>query len=115
MLEVTVKVWYRLTWVVPDKGPLNGCVWVNKMSYLYLTVLQAADVQGASGLDYCKSLLPAAVMGPSTSTIDDDVLQEMFSTASCFLGCLPPAPPLKQPGCDWYAGAGGDVLLAQCC
>jgi len=86
------------------------------MSYLYLPVLQAADVQGASGLDYCKSLLPAAVMGPSTSTIDDDVLQEMFSTASCFLGCLPPAPPpLKQPGCDWYAGAGGDLLLAQCC
>jgi len=19
--------WYRLTWVVPEKGPLNGCVW----------------------------------------------------------------------------------------
>jgi len=86
-------------------------VWVDKIS-IYLPVLQAAAMQGASGLDYCKSLLPATVMGPRTSTIDDDVLQEMFSTASCFLGCLPPSPPLKQPGCDWYAG--GDLLLAQC-
>jgi len=21
-----LSVWYRLTWVVPEKGPLNGCV-----------------------------------------------------------------------------------------
>ena len=24
---------YRLTWVVPDKGPLNGCVWCSKCSH----------------------------------------------------------------------------------
>ena len=24
--ELVLTFWYRLTWVVPDKGPLNGCV-----------------------------------------------------------------------------------------
>ena len=25
--RLVLPFWYRLTWVVPDKGPLNGCVW----------------------------------------------------------------------------------------
>jgi len=25
--------WYRLTWIVPDKGPLNRCVCVSVGSY----------------------------------------------------------------------------------
>jgi len=24
--RLVLPFWYRLTWVVPDKGPLNGCV-----------------------------------------------------------------------------------------
>jgi len=24
--RLVLPLWYRLTWVVPDKGPLNGCV-----------------------------------------------------------------------------------------
>jgi len=27
--RLVLPVWYRLTWVVPDKGPLNGCVYVS--------------------------------------------------------------------------------------
>jgi len=23
--SLVLPLWYRLTWVVPDKGPLNGC------------------------------------------------------------------------------------------
>jgi len=26
--RLVLPFWYRLTWVVPEKGPLNGCVWV---------------------------------------------------------------------------------------
>jgi len=25
-IQIGFAFWYRLTWVVPDKGPLNGCV-----------------------------------------------------------------------------------------
>jgi len=25
--RLVLPFWYRLTWVVPDKEPLNGCVW----------------------------------------------------------------------------------------
>jgi len=25
-IQISLPFWYRLTWVVPEKGPLNGCV-----------------------------------------------------------------------------------------
>jgi len=25
-IQIDFTFWYRLTWVVPEKGPLNGCV-----------------------------------------------------------------------------------------
>jgi len=25
-IQIGLPVWYWLTWVVPEKGPLNGCV-----------------------------------------------------------------------------------------
>jgi len=25
-IQIGLLFWYRLTWVVPEKGPLNGCV-----------------------------------------------------------------------------------------
>jgi len=25
-IQIGLPFWYRLTWVVPEKGPLNGCV-----------------------------------------------------------------------------------------
>jgi len=27
-IQIDLPFWYRLTWVVPEKGPLNGCVCV---------------------------------------------------------------------------------------
>jgi len=27
-IQIGLPFWYRLTWVVPDKGPLKGCVCV---------------------------------------------------------------------------------------
>ena len=34
--RMVLPFWYRLTWVVPDKGPLNGCVCVCVSSALVL-------------------------------------------------------------------------------
>ena len=31
--RLVLPFWYRLTWVVPDKGPLNGCVCVCVCDY----------------------------------------------------------------------------------
>ena len=30
--RLVLPFWYRLTWVVPDKGLLNGCVCIGKQS-----------------------------------------------------------------------------------
>jgi len=27
-IQIGLPFWYRLTWVVPEKGPLNGCMYV---------------------------------------------------------------------------------------
>ena len=38
--RLVLPFWYRLTWVVPDKGPLNVCVWlsvsavINRMQHI---------------------------------------------------------------------------------
>jgi len=32
--KLSGRVWYRLTWVVPDKGPLNVCVCVLRCRYV---------------------------------------------------------------------------------
>jgi len=33
-IQMVLPFWYRLTWVVPDKGPLNGCVCIASASLL---------------------------------------------------------------------------------
>ena len=46
--RLVLPFWYRLTPVVLDNGPLNGCVWgVNKIS-IYLSI----DISTCSGLMY---------------------------------------------------------------
>ena len=42
MARLVLPVWYWLTWVVPDKGPLNGCV------YVCVVVVVAAAAAAAS-------------------------------------------------------------------
>ena len=41
--RLVLPFWYRLTWVVPDKGPLNGCVYyliVTHNHVLYTAILE---------------------------------------------------------------------------
>ena len=33
--RLVLPFWYRLTWVVPEKGPLNGCVCVERVCAVY--------------------------------------------------------------------------------
>jgi len=37
-IQIGLPFWYRLTWVVPDKGPLNGCVCVCVCVYVTYSV-----------------------------------------------------------------------------
>ena len=37
-MTLVLPFWYQLTRVVPDKGPLNACVWV-KLSEMFVTVM----------------------------------------------------------------------------
>jgi len=39
MLYLVLPFWYRITWVVPEKGPLNGCVCVCVLSYLLVVTI----------------------------------------------------------------------------
>ena len=32
-IQIGLPFWYRVTWVVPEKGPLNGCVCVSLLSH----------------------------------------------------------------------------------
>jgi len=53
--RLVLPFWYRLTRVVPDKGPLNGCVVVSRsielrniLAYMYVGVIRSA---GSSSMD----------------------------------------------------------------
>jgi len=35
---------YWLTWLVPDKGPLDGCVYIDKYSYLFTLASEVSSV-----------------------------------------------------------------------
>jgi len=44
-IQIGLPFWYRLTRVVPDKGPLNGCVYKCTMNLqLYMQVLFLTDM-----------------------------------------------------------------------
>jgi len=53
ILSVVLPFWYRLTQVVPDKGPLNGCVCVLPLTCVYpfstLLTLTLSMLLGCSG------------------------------------------------------------------
>jgi len=34
-IQIGLPFWYRLTWVVPEKGPLDGCMCVCVYAYVY--------------------------------------------------------------------------------
>ena len=41
--RLVLPFWYRLTWIVPDKGPLNGCVCYFIMRWLGSQVVSVLD------------------------------------------------------------------------
>ena len=43
--RLVLPLWYRLTWVVPDKGPLNGCVCGSFINHGGLALVEHAGVQ----------------------------------------------------------------------
>ena len=54
-IQMVLPFWYWLTWVVPDKGPLNGCMYVDLFSCIAaslfgkLTYFQAVSMHWISG------------------------------------------------------------------
>ena len=47
-IQVTFTLWYRLTWVVPEKRPLNGCVCVCVV--VLIICLQSFDAVGSPAI-----------------------------------------------------------------
>ena len=41
--RLVLTFWYRLTWVVPDKGPLNGCVCVCVVVVVVVLTIRCGD------------------------------------------------------------------------
>ena len=58
--------WYRLTWVVPEKGPLNGCVCVCVCGWYgrYCSVRPAPEMAAIMALS------AAAVAHPTAQLMD---------------------------------------------
>jgi len=42
-IQIGLPFWYQLTWIVPVKGPLNGCVWCTGKIYLSDTIYTYID------------------------------------------------------------------------
>jgi len=49
-IQTGLPLWYRLTWVVPDKGPLNGCVCVCVCFCLHAVLPGGDQRSGASAV-----------------------------------------------------------------
>ena len=63
-IQMVLPFWYRLTWVVPDKGPLNGCMYLisNVPSYFnhdfsIHCLLQGRQRKPAFQSLWCRALL----------------------------------------------------------
>ena len=53
--RLVLPFWYRLTWVVPDEGPLNGCVcvlWILPVASICVIVCKG-PFQSRYGLYHC--------------------------------------------------------------
>ena len=61
--RLVLPFWYRLTWVVPDKGPLNGCVCVA----LLLTKVQSKSLEAVQKLFHITHNLTHGI--PYSSTL----------------------------------------------
>ena len=60
--RLVLPFWYRLTRLVPDKGPLNGCVCVCLFYFVlnFYTVLSITDLSDSWSLHICLTFLFSA-------------------------------------------------------
>jgi len=78
-IQIGLPFWYRLTWVVPEKGPLNGCVCVCACVYYSLFSLTSRKSAGCQQWTFGE---PLPVPVPS-------VLWASRSRGTCRKLCLP--------------------------
>jgi len=43
-IQIVLPFWYRLNWVVPDKGPLNGCMYVSVTVFTFNEFIRTASI-----------------------------------------------------------------------
>ena len=51
--RLVLPFWYRLTWVVPEKGPLNGCVFVHFPTIVVTTASKYVSFQDTQCQSQC--------------------------------------------------------------
>ena len=74
--RLVLPFWYRLTWVVPDKGPLNGCVCV----CVAAAARTAPRTDGRQRqMDMAPIRLPHGIPGPRNNT---DCIIELYKTSN---------------------------------
>ena len=67
--RLVLPFWYRPTQVVPVKGPLNGCVCVCAVAFLYRATVSSGDVLPSVGLLCIALSLPDASVDAVVSDI----------------------------------------------
>ena len=73
--RLVLPFWYRLTWVVPEKGPLNGCVCV----YCELFADIITWIISRSSFTYSKTKLQILAIQETTSTF----ISQLNNHAEC--------------------------------
>jgi len=53
--RLVLTFWYQLTWVVPDKGPLNGCVCVYTHGNLFHSVQKVQKAKKTTPVEHLLS------------------------------------------------------------
>ena len=73
-IQIGLPFWYRLTWVVPDKGPLNGCVCVINVAYSVIQWTGHANITArlVATMEHISATLFAKTTTLSTSRNDNN-------------------------------------------
>jgi len=60
-IQIVLPFWYQLTWVVPDKGPLNGCV--SSVSFILVILFHLDNLPRVTvGVYHCLLFAFSALM-----------------------------------------------------
>ena len=104
--RLVLPFWYRLTWVVPDKGPLNGCVCVCVWWWCgWLTDRVTGRSQWTLVPDSCP--YPADLHWSESCTSSHTRAR---ASTNCTQLCIPPGVATSTTSFGW--GKGGNVSSA---